>query len=185
MMTLLDWFEKGMTFDEYVTKMDVNKEDLLQLYTQTTLTKEEQGFFEGLENTPTKVIVLAADWCGDALLCVPVMKRITEATNIDMHLLIRDDNLELMDQYLTNGTARAIPIFIFIDDEGTEKIVWGPRSPYVQDKVVSLRSGLPPKEAPNFEEKQKEVHHTMKDMFLHDKTMTTSVIRSVQEKMMN
>ena len=36
------------------------------------------------------------------------MKRISEVANIDMSLLIRDENLELMDQYLTNGTARAI-----------------------------------------------------------------------------
>jgi Thioredoxin len=184
-MTLLDWFKKGMTFDEYVEKMEVNKEELLQLYNKAMLTEEEKAFFQGLANKPTKVIVLAADWCGDALLCVPVMKHITETLNIDMHLLIRDDNLELMDQYLTNGTARAIPIFIFIDDEGTEKAVWGPRSPYVQDTVVALRSGLPPKEAPDFEEKVKEVHHTMKEKFLHDKTMAESVIKSVQEKLNN
>lgn len=38
------------------------------------------------------------------------MKRISEVANIDMRLLIRDENLELMDQYLTNGTARAIPL---------------------------------------------------------------------------
>ena len=52
------------------------------------------------------------------------MKRISEVANIDMSLLIRDENLELMDQYLTNGTARAIPIFIFIDKDGNEQAVW-------------------------------------------------------------
>ena len=51
------------------------------------------------------------------------MKRISEVANIDMSLLIRDENLELMDQYLTNGTARAIPIFIFIDKDGNEQAV--------------------------------------------------------------
>ena len=52
------------------------------------------------------------------------MKRISEVANIDMSLLIRDENLELMDQYLTNGTTRAIPIFIFIDKDGNEQAVW-------------------------------------------------------------
>lgn len=51
------------------------------------------------------------------------MKRISEVANIDMRLLIRDENLELMDRYLTNGTARAIPIFIFIDKDGNEQAV--------------------------------------------------------------
>ncbi|GGE54246.1 thioredoxin family protein [Priestia taiwanensis] len=182
---LQNWFEKGMTFEQYVEKMEVNKEELLTIYNQTALTEEEHAFFVGLTNKPTKVIVLAADWCGDALLCIPVMKRIMEATATDMRLLIRDENLELMDQYLTNGTARAIPIFIFMDNEGTELAVWGPRSAYVQDLVISLRSALPPKDTPDFEAKVKEVHHTMKDKFLHDKTMTDSVIKSVQEKFMS
>ena len=73
------------------------------------------------------------------------MKRISEVANIDMSLLIRDENLELMDQYLTNGTARAIPIFIFIDKDGNEQAVWGPRAPKVQELVTSMRATLPEK----------------------------------------
>ena len=43
-----------------------------------------------------------------------------------------------MDQYLTNGTARSIPIFIFIDEKGEEKAVWGPRAKEVQEIVVRV-----------------------------------------------
>ena len=50
-------------------------------------------------------------------------------------MLLRDQNLELMDQYLTNGTSRAIPIFVFIDQNGNERAVWGPRAETVQHFV--------------------------------------------------
>ena len=50
---------------------------------------------EERQNDGWRVIVLTADWCGDALLCVPVMKRISEVANIEMSLLIRDENLEI------------------------------------------------------------------------------------------
>ena len=60
------------------------------------------------------------------------MKRISEVANIDMRLLIRDENLELMDQYLTNGTT-CDSIFIFIDKDGNEQAVFGPRAPKVQN----------------------------------------------------
>jgi hypothetical protein len=37
-----------------------------------------------------------------------------------------------------NGTARAIPIFIFIDKDGNEQAVFGPRAPKVQELVLDL-----------------------------------------------
>ncbi|WP_370543226.1 thioredoxin family protein [Geomicrobium sp. JCM 19055] len=61
-----------------------------------------------------------------------------------------------MDQYLTNGTARSIPIFIFIDDEGHEVAKWGPRAPEVQERVSALMSKLPEKTAPNYDEEFKK-----------------------------
>ncbi len=84
------------------------------------------------------------------------MKRISEVANIEMSLLIRDENLELMDQYLTNGTARAIPIFIFIDKDGNEQAVWGPRAPKVQELVTSMRATLPEKRRSNIRRETKK-----------------------------
>ena len=66
-----------------------------------------------------------------------------EVSQIELRFLNRDENLELMDQYLTNQTSRSIPIFIFIDEAGEEKRVWGPRAEEVQQLVMSLRSELP------------------------------------------
>ena len=54
----------------------------------------------------------------------PIIQRMAEVSQIELRFLIRDENLELMDQYLTNQTARSIPIFIFIDEAGEEKAVW-------------------------------------------------------------
>lgn len=85
------------------------------------------------------------------------MKRISEVANIDMSLLIRDENLELMDQYLTNGTARAIPIFIFIDKDGNEQAVWGPRAPKVQELVTSMRATLPEKKTQHSKRNKRNV----------------------------
>ena len=110
------------------------------------------------------------------------MKRISEVANIDMSLLIRDENLELMDQYLTNGTARAIPIFIFIDEDGNEQAVWGPRAPKVQELVTSMRATLPEKEDPTFEEKQKEMYANFRATLADDTSLWEHVMESMMEK---
>ena len=100
---------------------------------------------------------MTADWCGDAMLCVPILMRLAEAAGFELRFLIRDENLELMDQYLTNGKSRSIPIFIFIDADGEERAVWGPRAPEVQRLIEEMRASLPPKDDPQFEEKQRDV----------------------------
>jgi len=180
---LRDWYEKGMTFEEYVDSMKVNREQLNHIYEYVSLTEEDQAFFDQGKDKKWNVIVLTADWCGDAMLCVPIVKRIAERAGMEMRLLIRDENLELMDQYLTNGKSRSIPIFIFIDAEGNERAVWGPRAPEVQTLVEELRSQLPDKEDPTFEEKQRAMYRGFRDRIATDTEIWQYVINSVRERL--
>ncbi|MFC7441624.1 thioredoxin family protein [Laceyella putida] len=181
-MTLEDWFAKGMTYEEYVDSMQVNRAELLSIYERVTLSEEEKLFFAQGQVEPWRVIVLTADWCGDALLCVPIVKRIAESAGMEMRFLIRDENLELMDQYLTNGTSRSIPIFIFIDEAGVERAVWGPRSPEVQALVDEMRRELPSKEDPAFEEKQRAMYKGFRARLTTDRELWQTVINSVRER---
>ena len=73
-------------------------------------------------------LVLSESWCGDAAPGLPVMNKIAELNpNIEFKIVLRDENLDLMDQFLTNG-SRSIPKLIIMDKE-KEKLVgeWGPR----------------------------------------------------------
>ncbi|MGJ3194056.1 thioredoxin family protein [Peribacillus frigoritolerans] len=146
MTTLNEWFEKGIPAQEFVSSMKVHKENLQSIKDGFSISPEDQVFFDALKKKELRVIVITEDWCGDAMMNIPILLNISEAANIETRMVLRDQNLELMDQYLTNGTARSIPIFIFIDKEGEEKAVWGPRAPKVQEFVMGLRSDLPAKE---------------------------------------
>ncbi|MFS4454676.1 thioredoxin family protein [Maribacter sp. 2304DJ31-5] len=74
-------------------------------------------------------LVLTESWCGDASPALPVMQKIAELNpNIDFKIVLRDENPELMNQFLTNG-AMSIPKLIQIDTVSKEPIgEWGPRS---------------------------------------------------------
>ncbi|MGG1574014.1 thioredoxin family protein [Fictibacillus sp. NRS-1165] len=185
MGNLNEWFQKGLTKDEYFESMQVNKEELLAIYNSFTLSDEDRDFYQQFPLLELKAAVLTADWCGDALLCVPIIQRIAEYAGIELRFLVRDENLELMDQYLTNGTARAIPKFIFMDQEGNEKAVWGPRSPELQTLIMSERSTLPAKEDPSFDEKQKEMYKNFKARMTTDQALWESVNKSVKEELKN
>lgn len=85
---------------------------------------------------PWRLLVLTEDWCGDASNTVPVIVRLAEAApELEVRLLKRDENPELMDRYLTNG-ARSIPLAIVLDDEFHAVGSWGPRPAELQKWIL-------------------------------------------------
>jgi hypothetical protein len=81
------------------------------------------------------LLVLSEDWCGDAVNTVPVVaKLVALSPNLELRVLPRDENLDLMDAHLT-GTSRSIPVVILLDDEYRERAWWGPRPTALQNSV--------------------------------------------------
>jgi len=90
-----------------------------------------------------KLLVIAEDWCGDASNTVPILARLaSQAPGLELKIVLRDENPELMDRYLTKG-ARSIPIVIALDDEFQELGHWGPRPAELQAWVTANRATTP------------------------------------------
>ena len=89
---------------------------------------------ESVQNRIKKVeqkttwLVITESWCGDAAHVLPAINKLAELNdNIKMKVVLRDENIGLMDDFLTNGN-RAIPKVIMIDDASGEVInTFGPR----------------------------------------------------------
>ena len=85
---------------------------------------------------PQTWLLLTESWCGDAAQTMPVINKIAnENKNINFKVLLRDENLELMDEFLTNGT-RSIPKLIALDTANQVLNSWGPR-PSLATKMVT------------------------------------------------
>ncbi|MFI5451146.1 thioredoxin family protein [Pedobacter sp. UC225_61] len=79
-------------------------------------------------------LVISEGWCGDAAQILPVFERIVEEAKekFQMKIVLRDENLALIDNYLTNG-GRAIPVVIILDENKNPILPkWGPRPQVVQ-----------------------------------------------------
>ena len=82
------------------------------------------------------LLVIVEDWCGDAVNTVPLLARLAElAPNVDLRVVGRDDNPDLMNAHLTNGT-RSIPVVIVLDEDYEEAGWWGPRPSALQQWVT-------------------------------------------------
>lgn len=78
--------------------------------------------------SPVIWLVLIENWCGDGAQSLPVLNKMAEASpNISLKIVLRDQHLPLMDQFLTDG-GRSIPKLIMLDEQtGAIKDTWGPR----------------------------------------------------------
>ena len=78
--------------------------------------------------TPMIWLVLSEGWCGDAAQNLPVIKKMADTNDaIDLRIILREENLDVMDQYLTNG-GRSIPKLVALNADTLEELgTWGPR----------------------------------------------------------
>ncbi|MDQ4139551.1 MAG: thioredoxin family protein [Bacteroidota bacterium] len=117
-----------------VSYTQLNQVRMVRIARTTVLLPEVQQALADLTRS-LQWIVLTEAWCGDAAQNVPVLAKIADASGgkIELKLLLRDENPDLMDQYLTDGT-RSIPKLICFDAINDEELgTWGPRPEAAQD----------------------------------------------------
>ncbi|NEV94607.1 thioredoxin family protein [Psychroflexus sp. YR1-1] len=98
---------------------------------------------EAIKNVDQKQtwLVITEGWCGDAAAVLPIIKKITDLNSfLDLRIILRDENEELMNQFLTNG-GKSIPKLIAFDED-EEKILftWGPRPKVAAEMVAKEKA---------------------------------------------
>ncbi len=119
-MVTKERFEQGLTLQQYVDRMSINRERFVEALEEATIEPEDTRVLERLDGA-RRVLVISEDWCGTCLAHVPFVAKLVESkANIEMRLFARDANPDLMDQYLKQGRYRSIPVFAFFDEHMTE-----------------------------------------------------------------
>lgn len=168
-----DFFDKkiphnGMTFEKYselaeekanngAMITDEKEKELLE-YTKLNVhrTNRINKTYKVSEELSTRLkaidekqiwMMITEDWCGDSAQNLPyIAKMAAESENIDLRIIYRDKNPEIMDHYLTNGTARSIPKLVVFDESGNEVFQWGPRPQELVELVNQWKTEMEPKE---------------------------------------
>ncbi len=135
-------FEQGMTYEEYKAQMTRNRDRFEENEQTVTLPAEDLSFFRQLPEM-LHVLVLAEDWCGDVIANVPVLGRLAaESGKLNLRLFLRDQNLDLMDQYLKEGVHRSIPTFVFFSEDFRELGHWIERPALVNERQGKMLDDL-------------------------------------------
>ena len=121
-----DHFASGFLWKEYIQNSEKNLERFNENYEKMFLNPETRSFFASIRK-PLKILILAEDLCGDVVQSLPPIIRMLELSqSIDYRIFRRDENPDLMNQYLTEG-SKAIPYLVFMDSDFNDLARWGPR----------------------------------------------------------
>jgi len=137
-----DRFDQGMTYDAYKAQMTRNQERLEANEQSLDLAGADLDFFQQLPQ-PLNVVAIAEDWCGDVINNLPVLGQLAATSGkLTVRVFPRDQNLDLMDQYLKEGQFRSIPVFVFFDEAFRELGHWIERPARIHEMQTAMRSNL-------------------------------------------
>ena len=111
-------------------------------------------------------LVISEGWCGDAAQILPIIYKMAQLSkNIELKIVLRDENEELMNLFLTNGT-KSIPKLLVVDKNTLDVLGdFGPRPIGAKQLILNYK-----KEHGIIDEKAKT---DLQLWYLHDKGLTT------------
>ncbi|WP_412521417.1 thioredoxin family protein [Staphylococcus simulans] len=186
MAKLETYYKNSQDLDTYISQMKENKDGLLKIYEDFIVPEDDSRIEQVKQKSYQKVLAISEDWCGDAMMNIAILKHISELLNLEVRVFHRDQDTDLIDQYLTNGKARAIPIFVFLNDQYEQENVWGPRAKAAQVFVEETRKKLlPDKDDENYDEAVQQTHVVISNRFKTDSNLWKEVYNSIINKLLN
>jgi Thioredoxin len=157
--------ENAMTYTQYIqdvrnllaqgkcsTQGDINSVELIH-YTELNIqrmhrldktTHLTEVTIDVLKKVNKKLIWLdiTEGWCGDAAQIIPVMEKMSQQNlNIEHRLIFRDEHLDIMDDFTTEG-SRSIPVIVCLDENYKVLFSWGPRPKALHNLVMKEKKIL-------------------------------------------
>ena len=135
-------FEKGLTFQQFLDKASDSQHPWQEIHSRARVPESVLQKARHLKGR-WYLLVLSEGWCGDGANSIPYLARLVEALPaVEMRILSRDENPDLMDQHRT-GEARAIPVVMILDEGFREVGWWGPRPAPLQELFLRDIKPLP------------------------------------------
>jgi hypothetical protein len=118
---------------------ELNEVRMKRLEKTLKLDPEVEKTLQNLKSNQTW-LVISEGWCGDAAQILPIIKLMSEASkNIDLKLVFRDENEELINLFLTNG-SKSIPKLLVLDESFNLINHWGPRPEGAKNLIIEYKA---------------------------------------------
>jgi hypothetical protein len=123
-------FDSGLKYDAWMEHIQRNIPKFEFNYAQTTVEADTVAALKAVserDGGPARVLVLGEDWCPDVFRGLPVLQRLAEAADWDLRAFPRDENLDIMGEFLKHGEHQSIPTAVFYTKDHDYIAHWSER----------------------------------------------------------
>ena len=154
-------FASGLTWEQYLAHIKRNVEKFEYNYRETVISDDDARALRDLaqkDNGPAKVMALGEDWCPDVFRGLPVIARVAEAAGMELRVFFRDQNKDIMAEFLHHGEHESIPTFVFYTRDHKYIAHWIERPALAQEEMSILRAINEPLRNPDLSAEERQKH---------------------------
>ena len=145
-------FAQGLTYEQWMEQIDRNQERFRENFDGTTISDADAEALRGAANKQgggLKCLVLGEAWCPDVFRGLPVLARIAEAGGMELRCFLRDQNKDIMAEFLNNGEHESIPTAVFYTKDHEYIGQWTERPALANEQMPELRKLTAPLQNPD------------------------------------
>lgn len=136
-------YKRGYSYEEFIDQINVNKDRFDQYYgtAAEAMTNEDKDFFRKAvekDGGVARVLVLGEDWCPDVYRGMPLIARIAEDSGMEIKIFPRDENLDIMSEFLNHGEHQSIPTFVFYTSAQEYLFHWIERPSVANEEMAAI-----------------------------------------------
>ncbi len=154
-------FAQGMPYEQWLEAIDRNQARFQENYDGTHLSDEDARALQSLVQAPggpARCLALGEPWCPDVFRGLPVMARIAEASGMELRVFFRDQNDDIMAEFLKHGEHQSIPTFVFYTKDHRYIGHWIERPALANEEMPKLRELTEPLDNPDLAQEERQKH---------------------------
>ena len=154
-------FASGMTYEQWMQKIDSNQKRFEENYEEMSISEDDARALRELvekPNGPAKCLALGEPWCPDVFRGLPVIARIAEASGMELRTFLRDENNDIIAEFLKNGEHGSIPVFVFYDRDHNYIAHWIERPAQANEEMRELRKLTAPLQNTDISPEERKKH---------------------------
>jgi hypothetical protein len=145
-------FAQGLTYEDWLAQIETNQQRFAENYEEFQISDEEAAAFKDLvarADGPARCLALGEAWCPDVFRGLPVIARIAEASGMELRVFFRDQNKDIMAEFLNQGEHESIPTLVFYTGDHRYLGHWIERAALANEEMPKLRELTAPLRDPD------------------------------------
>ena len=154
-------FASGMTYEEWMQKIDRNQKRFEENYEEMSISEDDARALRALvekPNGPAKCLALGEAWCPDVFRGFPVIARIAEVSGMELRTFLRDENNDIIAEFLKGGEHESIPVFVFYDRDHNYIAHWIERPAQANEELPELQKLTAPLQNADISPEERKKH---------------------------